>query len=90
MRVAFEEGQIEDPEEVGIDTDQFLLFELPRSIPDEIIAQLSQPGEGPYLRIGCGHARSNCHVDHGIVGLRGGGNTQVDAVDVSARAANRS
>jgi hypothetical protein len=38
MGIAFEEGEIEDPEEVGIDTDQFLLFELPRSIPDEIIA----------------------------------------------------
>src|ERR1700722_7458461 len=62
MAIAFEEGEVENPEKIGIDRDYFLLFELPCSIPDEIIAQLGQPGGGLDLGIGCGHARSDGHV----------------------------
>jgi len=83
MGIACEKGEIEDSEEIGIDTDYFPLFELPRTVPDEIIAQLSQPRVGLDLGIGRGHTRSNGNVDHWIVGPCGGDDAQVDAIDVS-------
>src|ERR1700744_2701357 len=44
LGIAFKEGEVEETEEIGIDEGHLLLLKLARSIPDEVITQLTQPG----------------------------------------------
>jgi hypothetical protein len=82
MDIAFEEGEGEDLEEIGVGKGHFLFFELPGAILGEDLAIPAEPGGGFDVGVCCGHAWSHGDVDHGVVGLGDAGEAQVYPVDV--------